>query len=60
MEGVNTWLSSQEKNLFDTSIHKLIPDTNASFLAVTILRSDLSMYVPFVYNIFFPLTAFLH
>jgi hypothetical protein len=54
MEGVKTWLSSQVANFFDTGIQKLNPDmTSASLLAVTTLRSSLSMYVFLLYIITF-------
>jgi hypothetical protein len=38
MEGVETWLSSQAADFFDTGIQKLIPDTSASIPAVTALE----------------------
>jgi hypothetical protein len=55
MEGAKTWLSSQEADFFDTGIQNLFPNTTTiSVLAVTMLRSSLSMYVSFIYNnIFF-------
>jgi hypothetical protein len=47
MEGVETWLSSQ-------AYGNIFPDmTSASFQAVTMLTSSLSMYIFFVYNISF-------
>jgi hypothetical protein len=47
-----TWLISQAADLFDTGIRKLIAhyDTCASVLALTTLRSNLSMYVLFVFS----------
>jgi hypothetical protein len=46
MEGVETWLSSQAADFFDTGIQNLIPGyEKASIPAVTTLRSSLNMYV---------------
>jgi hypothetical protein len=60
MEDVKTWLSSQAADFFDTDIQKLIPDTTgASVPVVTTLRSSLSMYIFFVYSIFFSLLVLL-
>jgi hypothetical protein len=62
MEGVKTWLSSQAACLFD-SYKNVFPVTiNASVLAVTTLRSSLSMYIKvfFVYNILFPFASFVN
>jgi hypothetical protein len=53
MEGVKTWLSSQVADFFDTGMQKPIPDTSASILVVTMLRSSLGVYVFFTYNNFF-------
>jgi hypothetical protein len=51
MEGVKTWLNSQAADSFDTRVQNLFPDTaSALILAVTTLRSNLSMYV-FLYII---------
>jgi hypothetical protein len=56
MEGVETWLSSQAADFFETGIQKLFPImTNASSSVVSMLRSNLSMYIFFVYV--FSLTA---
>jgi hypothetical protein len=53
MESVKTWLSSQVTDFFDTGMQKLVPNmTSASILAVTSLRSSLSMFV-FLYKIIF-------
>jgi hypothetical protein len=60
MEGVETWLSRQAADFFDTGIQNLFDTTSASVLAVNTLRSSLSMYVFFVYNkIFFSLLVLL-
>jgi histone-lysine N-methyltransferase SETMAR len=50
MEGVKTWLSSRAADFFHTGIHKLIP---RYIPAVTASRSSLSIYVFFLYIIFF-------
>jgi hypothetical protein len=48
MEGVTTWLG-----FFDTSTKNLFPVTTSAWIpAMITLRSSLSMYVFFVYNIF--------
>jgi hypothetical protein len=53
MEDVITWLSSQAPDFFDTGIQKFMPHTSASIQAVTAFRSNVNMYVYFVYNIVF-------
>jgi hypothetical protein len=59
MEDVKTWLNSQALDFFDTGIQNLFPEmTGASIPMVTMLRSSLSMYVFFVYNIFFLIACF--
>jgi hypothetical protein len=59
MEGVKTWLSSHTADFFDAGEQKLFPDwTSASIPAVTTLRSSLSKYVLFAYNIFPPLFCY--
>jgi hypothetical protein len=60
MEDVKTWLSSKAADFFDTEIQKLFPDTKSiSISAIITLRSSLSMYVFFVYHIFFSLLVLL-
>jgi hypothetical protein len=60
MESVKMWLSSQMADFFDTSIKNLFPVTkSASIPAVTPLRSSLSVYVFFVYNIFVLIACFV-
>jgi hypothetical protein len=49
VEGVKTWLSQQAEDFFDTAYRNVFFDsTSASVLAVTMLRSSLSMYVFFI------------
>jgi hypothetical protein len=61
MEALKTWLSSQVTDFFDTGIQNVFSDiTSASIPAVTTLRCSLSMYVVFVYNIFFLISYFLN
>jgi hypothetical protein len=62
MEGVKTWPSAQAVDYFDTGIQKLFPHTTlASILAVTTLRSSLSVYVCiYVHNNFFLIACFVN
>jgi hypothetical protein len=53
MKGFKILLSSQAEDFFDTHIQKLIPRYNALIPGITTVRSGLSMYVIFVYNIYF-------
>jgi hypothetical protein len=61
IESVKTWLSSQLADFFDIGIQNLFPyDTNASVLAVTTLKSSISIYICFVYNNFFVIACFVN
>jgi hypothetical protein len=59
MEGVKTWLSPQAADCSRQAYKNLFPDTSVSILAVTTLRSSLSMYI-FVYNNFFLISCFFN
>jgi hypothetical protein len=54
MEDVKTWQSSQAADFFDIGIQNLYHDTTSALvLAVTVMRSGLSMYIFFIYKTFF-------
>jgi hypothetical protein len=50
MEGVETWLSSQAADFFDTGIHKRIPRYKCLSAEGDCVRSNLITYVFFLYN----------
>jgi hypothetical protein len=52
MDDVETWLSPQAADFFDTGIQILIP--RFSVPMVTMPRSSLSMYIFFTHNNLFP------
>jgi hypothetical protein len=61
MEGVTAWLRSQVANFLTQAYKILFPDmTSALIPAATTLGSSLSMYLFFVYNIFFFSASFIN
>jgi hypothetical protein len=59
MKGVKMWLSSHGKDLIQ-AYKNSFPDTSVSIPAVTAVKSSLSMYILFVYNIFFLIACFVN